>query len=327
MAFRYTKNLNKTICLEVTDKCGLNCAHCSSNSNIKKNTFLSFNKISRIIEESARLGFNEISLSGGDPLLHPKIDKIIKLAKQYSFYVICYTSGNLYNRREQKNLPLSKEFFKKLDKSGLDKLVFSLHGISKDSHEEITQVSNSYMNLLISMENSKNDYVFKREVNFVIMKNNANELFKVVPFLRKFNIFNLHLLRFIPHGRAFNNRVKFELDDTEVKTLIQDFISEYGEKIGISLSSSLPILKQNDRIKCRAGTDKICITPYGYVYPCVALKNIKLNGDNNIETNLLSIIISDSKVFKFMNSIHKSNQEYECHLNCPAQKIIKEQLV
>ena len=326
MIFRYKTNLRRVVCLEIIGKCGLNCAHCSSNSSIENNDYLSLDQIKKVIVETSELGYNELSLSGGDPFLHPHLIDLISYAKEHNFYVIAYSSGNILDGN--KLVPISKNFFKKIDKAGLDKIVFSIHGLSKQIHEQITQIKNSYENLLITLENSLNGYQFEKEVNFVFMKNNSVELFDIIPFLKLYQIKNLHLLKYVAHGRAKENRKKYEINDIELKDIVLRFISQKIDKIGISLSSSLPMLKDDDRINCRAGVDKICITPTGYVYPCVAMKNFEgFNDFNNINQNSIEKIIHESRIFKFINILHNSSNHLQCHLNCPAQKIIKEQMI
>lgn len=64
--------------LEITSKCNLRCLHCYNESGILKNE-ISFELFKRLIDE-----FDEkpdITFSGGEPLLHPDIWKMLEYAQ------------------------------------------------------------------------------------------------------------------------------------------------------------------------------------------------------------------------------------------------------
>lgn len=66
------------MCFEIIQKCPNNCIFCSSNSDFQKNNIIDFQTIKRTIDFfMANGGIKEISLSGGEPLLHPNIMQII----------------------------------------------------------------------------------------------------------------------------------------------------------------------------------------------------------------------------------------------------------
>ena len=60
----------KDLCFEILDKCPNRCMFCSSNSCIDKNTFISLDDFKRVIDYFMLTGgIEELSLSGGEPLL------------------------------------------------------------------------------------------------------------------------------------------------------------------------------------------------------------------------------------------------------------------
>lgn len=62
----------KDLCFEVIKTCPNNCLFCSSCSSIDDATIISFDLFKQTIEHFINLGgIEEISLSGGEPLLHP----------------------------------------------------------------------------------------------------------------------------------------------------------------------------------------------------------------------------------------------------------------
>lgn len=84
----------KDLCFEILDKCPNKCMFCSSNSCIDKNTFISFDAFKRTIDYFiVNGGIEELSLSGGEPLMHPDLLEMINYASNYGINVTLFTSG------------------------------------------------------------------------------------------------------------------------------------------------------------------------------------------------------------------------------------------
>lgn len=78
----------RDLCFEILDKCPNKCMFCSSNSCIDKNTFISLDDFKRTINYfMANGGIEELSLSGGEPLMHPDLLELIDIidANRISF--------------------------------------------------------------------------------------------------------------------------------------------------------------------------------------------------------------------------------------------------
>lgn len=89
----------KDLCFEIIDKCPNKCKFCSSNSCYEKNTIVSFDDFKRVIDYFiSQGGIEELSLSGGEPFLHPDILKMVEYSKNYGIKTVIFTSG--VKRRE-----------------------------------------------------------------------------------------------------------------------------------------------------------------------------------------------------------------------------------
>jgi len=70
--------------LEITERCNLNCLHCYK-GDIKSPLEMKYEHISYFIDQFIKYGANEIVITGGEPLCHPDINKIIQdIAIKYS---------------------------------------------------------------------------------------------------------------------------------------------------------------------------------------------------------------------------------------------------
>ena len=68
----------KDLCFEIIEKCPNECKFCSSNSCYTKNNIISFADFKRLIDYFISQGdIEELSLSGGEPFLHPDLFKMV----------------------------------------------------------------------------------------------------------------------------------------------------------------------------------------------------------------------------------------------------------
>lgn len=84
----------KDLCFEIIQTCPNRCKFCSSNSSIEKNTIITFKQFKKTIDYFlSQGGIGEISISGGEPFLHPDIFNMIKYCKDKGIRTVVFTSG------------------------------------------------------------------------------------------------------------------------------------------------------------------------------------------------------------------------------------------
>ena len=88
----------KDLCFEVIEKCLNNCKFCSSNSDCNKSRIISFDDFKRVIDYFMKNGgIEELSISGGEPFLHPDLVNMVSYAKSLGIRTVIFTSGVVYN--------------------------------------------------------------------------------------------------------------------------------------------------------------------------------------------------------------------------------------
>lgn len=87
----------KDLCFEIIEKCLNNCKFCSSNSNCNKTQIIKFDDFKKVIDYFiSNGGIEELSLSGGEPFLHPDLLKMVEYAKSYGIKTVIFTSGVIH---------------------------------------------------------------------------------------------------------------------------------------------------------------------------------------------------------------------------------------
>lgn len=84
----------KDLCFEIIQKCPNDCLFCSSCANISKNNIISYNDFTKTIDYfMSHGGIKEISISGGEPLLHPDLYRMINYCTINNIRTVLFTSG------------------------------------------------------------------------------------------------------------------------------------------------------------------------------------------------------------------------------------------
>ena len=140
----------KDLCFEIIETCPNNCLFCSSCSSINKNRRIDYKKFKEVIDYFIyNGGIEEISLSGGEPLLHPELLRMIRYCKLNNIKVVLFTSGiKLRSKMTEEDIEQLKYNLRKQYESYL------LEGMPKDEYEKLI---NKLMNIYIK-DNEKKFY-------------------------------------------------------------------------------------------------------------------------------------------------------------------------
>ena len=84
----------KDLCFEIIQTCPNNCKFCSSNSSPEKQTIITLEQFKRAVMHFIKQGgIEEISISGGEPFLHPNLFEMVKFCKDNGIRTVIFTSG------------------------------------------------------------------------------------------------------------------------------------------------------------------------------------------------------------------------------------------
>jgi radical SAM protein with 4Fe4S-binding SPASM domain len=175
--FHYVTEFPTHLDIEISNKCNLRCVMCPINFMDEKGGLISFGLFKKIIDEGADYGLNSIKLNWrGEPLIHPKIVDMVKYAKERGVLDVQFNTNGLL---------LTPEKSRELIDAGLDRIIFSVDGASKEVYEKIRKGGN--FDLLT--KNIKHFVKIKREkksikpftrIQMVEMKENKHEVKKFV---------------------------------------------------------------------------------------------------------------------------------------------------
>lgn len=134
---------NLPLRVAITDYCNLNCVFCS-NEGMKreqKNINHINPKLLKALLKTANKKLNQLSLTGGDPTLHPNILEILNLVDGFEFSSFFHTNG----------IALNEEIIKHL--KGFKKVAVSIHGVNLNIWGVLTRGSEEqYKRVLANLD-------------------------------------------------------------------------------------------------------------------------------------------------------------------------------
>ena len=101
-------------------RCNLSCAYCNEYDD--HSSAVPTPDVLRRVDLLAALGTGIVTMSGGEPLLHPDLDKIIRHVRAQGMIATAITNGYL----------LTRERITRLNRAGLDHLQISIDNVAPD---------------------------------------------------------------------------------------------------------------------------------------------------------------------------------------------------
>ncbi|NUU94979.1 radical SAM protein [Marinitoga sp. 1135] len=251
-----------SIGFSLTDYCPLNCNYCFGNfnsNNTKK--YLPTEKVISIIEEAEELGKVEyVSLSGGDPIAHSGLAKIINFLEKKRINYEVSTKGTI----------LSKEKIIELVDAGLRNIQISIDAWEPEKWSRITGLKKEDFNKVIEAFYWCNVFNIKTRGRITLSKENLNDLeilFQKLPFL---GVEEIRVVPILPIGRGILSQT---LTENEIKYAIS--LKEKYEKIyNGSIKITYGLQKFAKNITCGGAKVAMQICSDGEVILCDVVEGI-----------------------------------------------------
>jgi cyclic pyranopterin phosphate synthase len=178
--------IGRKLRISITDKCNMRCVYCMPNGNtewFEDNNILTYDEIVKLATILARLGIEKIRVTGGEPLVRPKVEDLIKsLSNIDEVKAISMTTNAL----------LLRDKVMQLRDAGLSSINVSLDTFKEDRFKAITGIRG--LSKVMTAIRVADDAGLKIKINTVIMRGwNDDE----IPDFARFARFTGYTVRFI----------------------------------------------------------------------------------------------------------------------------------
>lgn len=279
--------------IELTSRCNERCVHCYIPHDLKLYDITEEMYYSTL-EQLSKMGVLSVTLSGGEPMCHPKFKEFLRAAKKYDFYVNILSNLTL----------LDDETIEIMKEGNVSSVQVSLYSMIPEHHDAITTIKGSFektKNAILKL--IENDIPL--HVSCPTMKGNKDDFGDVMKWCHEHKI------------RAQTDYIMMAEFNHETSNLAHRLsVEECGEVIkqialgdedyqkAIMAPDFVERCNQNcfnpERRLCGVGISSCCMVANGNVYPCAGWQEMVLG---NLKETPLQEIWDNSEKIKWLRSL------------------------
>lgn len=293
--------------VELTGLCNYRCVHCGNEDDEQKS--IDYKDIERILCEFNDCGGKKLILTGGEPLLHPDIEGILRLAQGHGYRTKLSTNASLLNKAQ---------FAYVLDMDLGFRL--SLDG-TRDVHNRIRRNGKAYDDLVSAMQ--KISHKGRQTIiRTTVMKANASSIPKMLSELDRLtaeegiNVYSNNIWPMRGIGKAnFSQmlssqeyKVFLEGLNAQTRDLHPHFRIIVGPTFGYEKEFAGGPIQASEIYKCDILNTSLHVASSGNIYPC-SFVHYPLG---NIRDTSLKNVFRGEKAFRFRKAFLESIECGSC---------------
>lgn len=237
----------KSVFVEITRECNLDCVFCSNESRAPFSDELTYDEYVALLESLHKMGAKNLKLYGGEPFLRPHVFSVINKANSLGMSVNIYSNGTI----------LDKKILKQVKDSCVQKLSLSVDGSSPEIHDNIRGTAGSFHEVIKNIQTLVESGIMV-DVLITVCRLNKDDIAGIYRLVHSLGVHDVKANFVARVGRAKKRWDKLSMNTDEVRECVHRISSIHSE-----LFHRIPI-----RQTCQAGTEEVFIASNGDVYPC-----------------------------------------------------------
>lgn len=296
-------NKLKSVYVEITSKCNIKCPYCYNNSS-GTGVFLKKDVIFSLIDQCFENNISEITISGGEPFLHPDIFNIIQYANEKHILVRIITNLSLISLETALSVLKSKNYFQ-LTIDSIDEF-----------ENDLTRGKGCFKKIMDLLQKAKDEGLSKRIVlRMNVGKNNIQRIDPFINLAIKYGIKHTSIAFIANCGRGSDYKYSLSYDESlnemiNVMTHLKQKAEDLKDIIDIAYNNleeqrSCPIFNNND-IEINPRIDSS-----GNVFFCgYFFGNENIIG--NVYKDNIANIINSKELKSFNMRVRKRKENQKC---------------
>ncbi|MDR0710641.1 MAG: radical SAM protein, partial [Spirochaetaceae bacterium] len=281
--------------IELTSKCNERCVHCyipheNKISDIDDAFFYD------VLDQCRDMGLLNLTLSGGEPMLHKHFPDFLHKAKEYDFSINILSNLTLLNG----------EIVAEMKANRLSSVQVSLYSMKPEVHDSITKLPGSFVKtrdaILRLIEND-----IPLQISCPTMKQNKNCYIDVLNWAQEHKVRAvtdyIMMARYDHTTGNLDNRLSLD----EVGKVINDIIGNdqsYQEEMKAADFGKTDSRDAGNDIVCGVCVSSLCMVANGSVYPCAGWQDYVVG---NVGETPLREIWENSPEVKYLRGLRKKD--------------------
>lgn len=248
--------------VEFTELCNHRCIYCYENASPKTDyKVMSREKMETLIRYFGEQKLKQMTCSGGEPLMYPRIKEAVKLASENGIVVHMITNGYFLNRKRAREL----------SEAGLSQVQINIDSVFPEKHDRIRGKPGSFKRAVEALKNAR-EAGMTCVTQTVLLRENENEVIDIFRLARKLGVQRCRVWDIVPSdGRAWQNMGRRPANNyIETLKKITEFACENG---AVNIESGDPLFHKGIE-------DRLPITGGYCPYSIGLLANLSVEGDS-----------------------------------------------
>lgn len=282
--------------IELTSKCNERCVHCYIPHELKL-TNIDPQLYTRVLQELKEMKTLNITLSGGEPMMHPQFKTFLRQAKEYDFSVNVLSNLTL----------LDDEIIEIMKSSRLSSVQVSLYSMNPQVHDEITQMRGSFektKNAILRL--IENDIPL--QISCPTMKQNKDDYGDVLRWAHEHKVRAvtdyIMMARYDHSADNLDNRLELKEVGTIIHDILKDDVDYQAEILKPDFYERMETLSDPEGLVCGVAVSSACMVANGNVYPCAGWQDYICG---NLQNNSLQEIWYNSEKMNFLRKVRNKD--------------------
>lgn len=274
--------------IEITNRCNLHCLHCANDAGEPCPHELTTEEVLSAIDKLSALGAHSVTLTGGEPLLHPDLFEIIAYARKAPMTVTILTNGTL----------ITQEQVQKFKTLGVNHFAVSIDSMDEHIHDTFRGQKGALKKALRGV-NLLKEAGFHVRVTVALNQLNKNQIVDTLKRLKNQDLTDYQFAEVAFSGREVDG---VSLSPEEYYHILVEQLTYLKEETPERIYG-FPLKSERG---CGIAQDELYIKADGAIIPCHGFKDMSVGNIKDVD---LDVFWDENETLEMLRNMRTETDE------------------